>query len=165
MSAARADPIIVYYTLAASAIAVTEVSGRVRRNLPDPIPMAVLGPLEVDRAWQGRGLGRLLLRDALLRTRQAAAIVPVRGILVHALSPPARRFWLRLSRIARLEDASRLGAGRGRYAAECISPKRRSQPLAFCGFALNCHGIDWRSNKLSQGCRRDLPRRLLSDLA
>ena len=67
--------------------------GRVRRNLPDPIPMAVLGRFPVDQAWQGRGLGRLLLRDALLRTCQAAAIVPVRGILVHALSPPARRFY------------------------------------------------------------------------
>ena len=93
MSAARADPIIGYYTLAAGAIAVTEVPGRVRRNLPDPIPMAVLGRFAVDQAWQGRGLGRLLLRDALLRTSQAAAIVPVRGILVHALSPPAKRFY------------------------------------------------------------------------
>ena len=68
MSAARANPIIGYYTLAAGAFEVTEVSGRVRRNLPDPIPMAVLGRFAVDQAWQGRGLGRRLLRDALLRT-------------------------------------------------------------------------------------------------
>ena len=54
--------------------------------------MAVLGRFAVDQAWQGRGLSRLLLRDALLRTCQTA-IVPVRGILVHALSPPARRFY------------------------------------------------------------------------
>ena len=93
MSAARANPIIGYYTLAAGAFEVTEVPGRVRRNLPDPIPMAVLGRFAVDQAWQGRGLGRRLLRDALLRTCEAAAIVPVRGILVHALSPPARRFY------------------------------------------------------------------------
>ena len=172
MSAARADPIIVYYTLAAGAIAYTPLPARSPRcpaecgaTCRDPIPMAVLGRLAVDQAWQGRGLGRLLLRDALLRTCQAAAIVPVRGILVHALSPPARRFYdgYGSSRIARkLEDASRLGAGRRRYAAECISPKRRSQPLAFCGFASNCHGVDWRPNKLSQGSRRDLPRRLLA---
>ena len=67
----RADQIIGYYTLAAGAIAVTEVPGRVRRNLLDPIPMAVLGRFAVDQAWQGRGLGRLLLRDALLRTCQS----------------------------------------------------------------------------------------------
>jgi len=55
--------------------------------------MAVLGRFAVDQAWQGRGLGRLLLRDALLGICQAAAIVPVRGILVHAWSPSARRFY------------------------------------------------------------------------
>jgi GNAT superfamily N-acetyltransferase len=61
-----------YYTLAAGAIAITEAPGRVRRNSPDPIPMAVLGRLAIDQAWQGRGFGHLLLRDAVLRTRQAA---------------------------------------------------------------------------------------------
>jgi hypothetical protein len=50
--------VIGYCTLAAGAIAVDEAPGRVRRNMPDPIPMAVLGRLAVDRTWQGRGLGR-----------------------------------------------------------------------------------------------------------
>ena len=61
--------------------------------MPDPIPMAVLARLAIDQAWQGRGLGRLLLRDAILRTSQAAAIIGVRGLLVHALSSAARRFY------------------------------------------------------------------------
>lgn len=82
-----------YYTLAAGAIAVEEAPGRVRRNMPDPIPMAVLGRLAIDQAWQGRGLGRLLLRDAVLRTRQAAETIGIRGLLVHALSPAAKRFY------------------------------------------------------------------------
>jgi GNAT superfamily N-acetyltransferase len=90
---ARADRVIGYYSLAAGAIAVTEAPGRVRRNMPDPIPMAVLGRLAVDQAWQGRGLGRLMLRDAVLRTCQAADILGVRGLLVHALSPAAKRFY------------------------------------------------------------------------
>jgi GNAT superfamily N-acetyltransferase len=82
-----------YYTLAAGAIAVTEAPGRLRRNSPDPIPMAVLGRLAIDQAWQGRGLGHLLLRDAVLRTRQAAETIGIRGLLVHALSPAAKRFY------------------------------------------------------------------------
>jgi GNAT superfamily N-acetyltransferase len=61
--------------------------------MPDPIPMAVLGRLAVDRAWQGQGPGRLLLRDAVLRTHQAAETIGIRGLLVHALSPAAKRFY------------------------------------------------------------------------
>ena len=90
---AENDRVIGYYSIAAGAIAVSEAPGRIRRNMPDPIPMAILGRLAIDRAWQGRGLGRLMLRDAVLRTSQAAQIIGVRGILVHALSPAAKRFY------------------------------------------------------------------------
>lgn len=61
--------------------------------MPDPIPMTVLGRLALDQAWQNRGLGALLLRDAILRTMQAAEIIGVRGLLVHALSPAAKHFY------------------------------------------------------------------------
>jgi GNAT superfamily N-acetyltransferase len=90
---AQVEGVIGYYSLAAGAITVSEAPGRLRRNMPDPIPMAVLGRLAINQAWQGRGLGRLLLRDAVLRTAQASAIVGVRGVLVHALSPAAQRFY------------------------------------------------------------------------
>jgi GNAT superfamily N-acetyltransferase len=89
---AQVEHVIGFYSLAAGAIAMTEAPGRLRRNMPDPIPMTVLGRLAIDQAWQGRGLGRLLLRDAMLRTAQASGIVGVRGVLVHALSPAAKRF-------------------------------------------------------------------------
>jgi len=85
--------VVGYYTLAAGAIALVEAPGRVRRNMPNPIPMALLGRFAVDRAWQANGLGRLLLRDAILRARHAAEVIGVRGILVHALSPAAKRFY------------------------------------------------------------------------
>ena len=55
--------------------------------------MVLLGRLAVDRAFQGRNLGRALLRDAVLRTLQAADIIGVRAILVHALSDQAKRFY------------------------------------------------------------------------
>jgi len=89
----QGDRVVGYYSLASGAIAIVEAPGRVRRNMPDPIPMTVIGRLAVDQAWHGRGLGRLLLRDAILRTRQAAAIIGIRGVLVHALSPAAKRFY------------------------------------------------------------------------
>jgi GNAT superfamily N-acetyltransferase len=90
---ARGDRVVGYYSIAAGAIAVADAPGRIRRNVPDPIPMAVLGRLAIDRAWQGKGLGGLMLRDAVLRSCQAAEIVGMRGILVHAISPAAKQFY------------------------------------------------------------------------
>lgn len=85
--------VIGYYSLAAGAVALNEAVGRLRRNMPDPIPMTILGRLAIDRAWQGKGIGRLLLRDAVIRTLQAAQAIGIRGLLVHALTPQAKRFY------------------------------------------------------------------------
>ena len=63
--------------------------------MPDQVPVMLLGRLAVDHAYQGRGLGQGLLRDAILRTLQAAEIAGIRAILVHAISEDARRFYLR----------------------------------------------------------------------
>jgi GNAT superfamily N-acetyltransferase len=84
-----------YYCLASGALALKDAPGGVRRNMPEPIPMAILGRLAVDRAWQGKGLGAALLQDAVLRTAQAAAILGIRGLLVHAISTDAKRFYER----------------------------------------------------------------------
>lgn len=84
-----------YYTLAAGAVTRTDAPGRVRRNAPDPVPVMVLGRLAVDRAFQGRSIGAGLLRDAVLRTVQAAEIAGIRAILVHAISETAKRFYER----------------------------------------------------------------------
>ena len=86
--------VVGYYALASGAVAQAEAPGRVRRNMPNPVPVMVLGRLAVDREWQGRGLGRGLLRDAILRTLQAAKIGGIRAILVHAISERARGFYL-----------------------------------------------------------------------
>jgi GNAT superfamily N-acetyltransferase len=52
----------------------TVAPGRVRRNMPNPVPLMVLGRLTVDLKCQGRGIGSALLRDAVLRTVQGADI-------------------------------------------------------------------------------------------
>jgi GNAT superfamily N-acetyltransferase len=85
--------VVAYYSLASSAVAVDGAPGRFRRNMPNPIPVAVLGRLAVDRAFQGRGLGRALLRDAGLRVIQAADIIGIRGLIVQALSADAKAFY------------------------------------------------------------------------
>ena len=88
--------VIGYYALASGAITVADSTGRFRRNMPDPIPVAVLGRLAIDRSQQGRGLGRALFRDCALRVVHAADAIGIRGILVHAISEQAKAFYLAL---------------------------------------------------------------------
>lgn len=89
-----------YYCLASGALALAQAPGSVRRNMPDPIPMAILGRLAVDRNWQGHGLGAALLRDAVERTQAASNILGIRGLLVHALSDEAKVFYERYGFVA-----------------------------------------------------------------
>ncbi len=90
------DMVVGYYALAAGAVNAAATPGRFRRNMPEPIPVAVLGRLAVDRAYQGKGVGRALFRDSGLRVIYAAEAIGIRGILVHAISDEAKRFYLAL---------------------------------------------------------------------
>ncbi len=84
-----------YYTLAVGAVAHAESPGRIKRNMPDPVPVMILGRLAVDRKFHGKGVGSGLLKDAVLRTVQAAEIAGIRALLVHAISDNAKRFYER----------------------------------------------------------------------
>jgi len=88
--------VVGYYALAAGGVAGAAASGRFRRNMPDPIPVVVLGRLAIDVSQQGRGLGRALFRDAALRVTSAAETIGIRGILVHAISDQAKSFYMAL---------------------------------------------------------------------
>lgn len=87
--------VVGYYSLAAGSVLNATATGRVRRNMPDPVPVVLLGRLAVDRAWQRRGLGADLVSDAVLRIIGAAETVGVRAILVHAISMEAKAFYER----------------------------------------------------------------------
>lgn len=87
------DRVVGYYCLANGAIASNIATGKTRRNMPDPIPVMVIGRLAIDQNWQGHGLGKALLRDGILRTLQAADIAGIRSILVHAISEEAQQFY------------------------------------------------------------------------
>ena len=85
--------VVAYYALASSAVTVVDASGRLRRNMPDPVPVVVLGRLAVDRSFKGQGIGRALVRDTGYRVIQAADIIGIRGIVVKAISIEAKSFY------------------------------------------------------------------------
>jgi GNAT superfamily N-acetyltransferase len=85
--------VVGYYALAVGSVAHGEAPGRVRRNMPDPVPVMILGRLAVDWNYHGQNIGAGQLRDAVLRTLQAADIAGIRALLVHAISEPAKRFY------------------------------------------------------------------------
>jgi predicted N-acetyltransferase YhbS len=91
-----AGQVVGYYALASSAVAPAAAPGRFRRNMPDPVPVVVLGRLAVATSHHGQGLGRALFQDAALRVMQAAEAIGIRGMVVHALSGEAKAFYLRL---------------------------------------------------------------------
>ncbi len=85
--------VLAYYSLATGSVQHGEAPGRVRRNMPEPIPVMIIGRLAVDTSQQGQGVGRGLLKDAILRTLSAAEIAGIRAILVHALDETAAAFY------------------------------------------------------------------------
>ena len=85
--------VVGYYCLASGALELNDAPTQVRRNMPNPIPVAILGRLAVDKSFQGKGLGVALLQDAVVRTAQAGGILGIRGLLVHALSIEAKAFY------------------------------------------------------------------------
>jgi GNAT superfamily N-acetyltransferase len=87
--------VIGYYSLAAGSVLHGVATGQARRNMPNPVPVVLLGRLAIDRAWQGRGIGADLLRDAVLRALSAGETIGVRAILVHAISDAAKAFYER----------------------------------------------------------------------
>jgi GNAT superfamily N-acetyltransferase len=85
--------VVGYYALASGVVTVEIAPGRFRRNMPNPIPVSVLARLAVDQDWQGQGIGRALFRDAARRVAQAADVIGIRGIVVHAISEDAKKFY------------------------------------------------------------------------
>lgn len=87
--------VVGYYALAAGAVSHALVAGRMKRNMPDPIPVAVLGRLAVHADWTGQGIGRGLLKDAVLRITQTSEQLGIRALLCHAIDAQAKEFYLR----------------------------------------------------------------------
>ena len=88
--------VVAYSCLAAGAVIRSSLPrAKLRQNMPDQVPIIVLGRLAVDRRYQGLGLGKGLLKDAIRRTVSAAELVGVRAIVVHAIDDAAAEFYKR----------------------------------------------------------------------
>lgn len=88
------NKVVGYYCLASGSVIRAEAPGKIRRNMPDPIPVMILGRLAVDVNHQSKGIGKGLVKDAVLRTLQASEIAGIRAILVHALDEEAEQFYV-----------------------------------------------------------------------
>jgi GNAT superfamily N-acetyltransferase len=90
------DELAGYYTLAFGAVEHAAAPDRIGKGLArHPIPLMVLARLAVSNNWQGQGVGSAMLRDAVLRTLQAAEIAGLRALAVHAKDNEPRAFYER----------------------------------------------------------------------
>jgi GNAT superfamily N-acetyltransferase len=109
--------VIGYYALATGSGAHRDAPKKIRRNMPDPIPVMVLGRLAVDQQWHHAGIGRSLLKDALLRSLSVSQHAGIKALLVHALTEDAKTFYVRngflgspldrMTLVVSLQDAAR----------------------------------------------------------
>jgi GNAT superfamily N-acetyltransferase len=91
---AGSERVVGYYALAAGSVELAGASARVAKAMPRyPVPVVILTRLGVDRSEQGRGLGRALLKDALVRVASASEVIGARALLVHCEDEPAKAFY------------------------------------------------------------------------
>ena len=91
----RSGIVVGYYSISAGSVSVEEAPTRISKGLArHPIPVILLARLAVDKDEKGAGLGKALLKDALVRIAHAADIVGARAVLVHAIDEQARKFYL-----------------------------------------------------------------------
>jgi GNAT superfamily N-acetyltransferase len=89
------NAVVGYYCIAAGAVQHDGAPRKLRQNMPSPIPIVIIGRLALDKAYQGKGLGRALLKDALLRITRASEMVGARAVVVHAVDPESVPFYAR----------------------------------------------------------------------
>jgi GNAT superfamily N-acetyltransferase len=90
----QAGQVVGYYSLTVASVEHRDAPERVEQGLARyPVPVMLLARLAVDQRSQGLGLGKALLKDAVLRTLQAAEIAGIRALLTHAKDDAARRWY------------------------------------------------------------------------
>jgi GNAT superfamily N-acetyltransferase len=86
--------VVAYFCISAGAVERAAAPGKLRRNAPDTIPVAVIGRLAVSRNHAGKGVGTDLLSDALRRIALASQSIGMGAVLVHAKDDAAKRFYM-----------------------------------------------------------------------
>jgi len=100
--------VVGFYCISAGAVERARVPGKLRRNAPDSVPVAVLGRLAVDREYAGRGLGADLLADALRRIAGAAVVIGIAAVLVQAKDVAAKAWYLRRAEFVAFPNEGRV---------------------------------------------------------
>lgn len=99
------DTVVGYYSLVVGEVAFDDAPQRLKQGLArHPVPLLLLARMAVSTAWQGKGLGAGLLKDAMRRTVAAADIAGIRAFAVHAKDDQARAFYQRFDFIASPTD-------------------------------------------------------------
>lgn len=100
------DGVVVgYYSLAAGQLEYSDAPERIQKGLArHPVPIMLLARLAVHSEWQKRGVGRALIKDAVLRTLQAADLAGIRALAVHAKDDAARRYYEQFDFVASPTD-------------------------------------------------------------
>lgn len=88
--------VVGYFCLSAASIVRADAASNISRNQPDPIPAMLLGRLAVDQKHRGIGMGRNLFVEAYRISLEAASMVGIRALLVHAINDDAKSFWTSL---------------------------------------------------------------------
>lgn len=119
----NSEVVVAYYALSAHAIPRVEAPSRIGRGVPDPVPAALLAKLALDRTLQGRGLGEILLVDALQRILLASDQGPaVRAIVVDAATDAGRALYLKFGFVAAPGRADRMMI-RAETIAQALRPR------------------------------------------
>lgn len=87
--------VVGYYTLATGGVTRSEMPPKMRHNLPNPVPVMMLGRLAVDERHQKKGIGPAMLREAMQRTLEISRSAGVRALMVHAIDDEALTFYLK----------------------------------------------------------------------
>ncbi|CAM4504141.1 MAG: hypothetical protein LEGION0403_FIIPPAGN_01889 [Legionella sp.] len=88
--------VVGFYSLTVGQVDIDEASERIKKGMGKyPIPVVILARLAVHHAYQGKGIGKGMLKDAILRTFQIAEQGGVRALLVHAIDEKANAFYKR----------------------------------------------------------------------
>ena len=85
--------VVGYYSIATGSVCHADLGRSLRQNMPNPVPVVVLGRLAVDVSTQGHSFGKWLLNDAVLRIANLADQVGIKAIMVHAIDGQARTFY------------------------------------------------------------------------
>ncbi|XHC09222.1 GNAT family N-acetyltransferase [Labrenzia sp. ac12] len=97
--------VVGYYGLAPTSIVPTVMPRSIRTGQPpDPVPCLLLGQLATDLAWAGHGIGTGLVKHALERSVQAAALIGGRALVVNAVDNEAAQFWQRRGFVSSRDD-------------------------------------------------------------